>query len=98
MSQRLFKLSLFDLHTHSKTLAPLNICAVNDDMFHAVSQTLLQFINVVNTRLVDDCTVLISCSLQVGLLGGHRSGEVKAGVVYSRSRKVSRSVCYPVKS
>ena len=52
----MFEMSTFDTHTRAKMHSPLVNGAVNDTLLQAVpdiNQTFLQFIDVMNIRLVD---------------------------------------------
>jgi hypothetical protein len=77
----------FGPHRSSKTTAPLVNCTVNNALCHAVpnvQHTLLEFSDVVNSRLVDalldDTPDLVVHRVEVrAIFGGHRSGGMNAG-------------------
>ena len=100
LSQQLLEVSTVCSHACAKTLVN---CIVNDTLVHAmpnVQQTLLQFVNVVQRRLInsllDDAAYLVVDRIEVGAVrwpqtrGGR---EVKAGVACFKSRTVSRARC-----
>jgi len=92
-SQCILKLFSSGSNTGVQTLPPLVNCIVNDALLHVsphVNQTLLQVVHILDFRLVD--TLLhyapdfVVNWFRSGLFGGHKSGEINAGV--SRFRRL----------
>jgi len=53
---KMYTLSSFDTNTHTETFAQLINCVINDALIETIpeiDQPLLQFIDVMNSRLID---------------------------------------------
>jgi len=93
--QHVFNMSASRTHACFESHTPLVNGCVDDVLFNAaqnVQQIVSHFVNISNLCLVN---ALLHCSPdfvihQIGLFGGHCSGEIKSGV--SR-RKSSHALC-----
>jgi hypothetical protein len=93
-------MSPFGMNTSLKPLPPLSDRRVNEALLQTTPnfhQTLLQFVNTVQSSLVDmllhDPQILWSTGFRSELLGGHSSGEMKSGVSRCSNWMVSRAWC-----
>ena len=97
----MLRMSSFDMNTRTeRSFAPLN-CVTDDNLLETmpdIDQPLLQFINVMNFRLVHSLLQQLhfSPNFVVSLVrsrttGGQRYGEMKAGVSQSTTLTVWRA-------
>ena len=98
--QQLLKMSAFCPYTRSKMLTPQVNCIVNNALVHAVpnvQQTLLQFVNAVQLRLMhsllDVAPYLVIDRIKVGAIWRPQSGGMKMDADCSRNCTVPRVHC-----
>jgi len=93
----MFEMSALCANTSTQTVSPcidsnVNVLLQTNPDFN---QSLLEFIHILERRLIDlllrDPPELVIDQIEVRAVGGHRSGEIKSGVLRSNNSIVLRA-------
>jgi len=98
----MFDMSALCANTSMQTASPCIDSSVNNVLLQTnpdFNQSLLEFIHIFERRLIDpllhDPPELVIDQIEVRAVGGHRSGDIKSGVLHDRT--VVRSFCAPMR-
>jgi len=98
--QSMFDISALSANTSTQTVSPCIDSSVNNVLLQTnpdfnQSQSLLEFIHILERPLIDpllhDPPELVIDLIEVRAVGGHRSGEIKSGVLRCNSSIVLRA-------